>query len=61
MAEEYAEKYGLMQISGSDFHRYEDIGTGGIYIDKAIETEKELAHYMKTHRVRQKRGNFSVI
>ena len=55
LAEAYAKKHGLMEISGSDFHRHEDIGTGGIYIDKEIQTEKELAGYLKTHQVKLKK------
>lgn len=55
-AESYAKKHSLMQIAGSDFHRYEDVGTGGIYIDKGIETEQEFAAYLKTHFVRLKKN-----
>jgi len=51
-AEAFAVKHSLLQISGSDFHRHEDIGSGGIYIDEGIETEKELACYLKTHQVK---------
>lgn len=42
MAEDYAEKFGLCRSSGSDFHRPEDIGTGGILLERMPENEKEL-------------------
>lgn len=54
-AEIFAKKHSLLQISGSDFHSYEDIGRGGIYIDEAIETEKELAGYLKSHTAKLRR------
>ncbi|MCL2056193.1 MAG: PHP domain-containing protein [Oscillospiraceae bacterium] len=47
-AKAFGEKHGLLQISGSDFHRYGDEGRGGIWLDDAIETEKELAQYLRT-------------
>ena len=50
----YAKKHSLLQLAGSDFHRYEDVGSGGIYIDEGVETEKELAEYLKTHDVKLK-------
>ena len=53
-AETYAKKHSLLRLAGSDFHRYEDTGSGGIYIDEGVETEKELAEYMKTHDIRLK-------
>ena len=53
-AKAYADKHSLLRIAGSDFHRYEDTGTGGIYIDEAVETEKELAEYLKSNDVKLK-------
>ena len=50
----FAEKHSLLRIAGSDFHRYEDTGSGGIYIDEGVETEKELAEYLKNHHVKLK-------
>jgi len=51
MALDYAQRHSLLKISGSDFHRYEDLGRGGIYIDKGIETEKELAQFLRSRSV----------
>ena len=48
MALDYAQRHSLLKISGSDFHRYEDIGRGGIYLDEGIETEKELAQFLRS-------------
>ena len=45
---DYAQRHSLLKISGSDFHRYEDLGRGGIYIDSEIETEKELAQFLRS-------------
>jgi predicted metal-dependent phosphoesterase TrpH len=43
----FAEKHELLKISGSDFHQVQDVGSGGIYLDETVETEKELAQYLK--------------
>jgi predicted metal-dependent phosphoesterase TrpH len=55
-AEAHAKEHSLLQISGSDFHRYEDIGSGGIYIDKAVETEKELVQFLRTCDIKLKKS-----
>lgn len=40
LAFEYAEKYGLKMLSGSDFHRLEDAFTGGVIIDRKVNTSE---------------------
>lgn len=42
IAEIWAKKYGLMVTSGSDYHEYEDLGSGGIWFDKEIKDNKTL-------------------
>lgn len=41
-AVEFCEKNSLIPISGSDYHEYVDLGTGGMYFDKLPETSTEL-------------------
>ena len=42
IAEMWAKKYDLMVTSGSDYHEYEDLGTGGIWFNKEIKDNKTL-------------------
>ena len=42
IAEMWAKKYDLMVTSGSDYHEYEDLGTGGIWFNKEITDNKTL-------------------
>lgn len=42
MAAELARENNLIKISGSDFHRTEDLGKGGIRLSKRVKTSKEL-------------------
>ncbi len=43
LAYDYALKYGLRMVSGSDFHREEDAGMGGIIVPREITTPAQLA------------------
>lgn len=47
IAEVWAKKYDLMVTSGSDYHEYEDLGTGGIWFDKEIKDNKTLVEELK--------------
>jgi predicted metal-dependent phosphoesterase TrpH len=42
IAEAWADKYGLMKSSGSDYHRPEDVGKGGIITETPITDNTEL-------------------
>lgn len=42
-AEQFARDHGLVMISGSDFHEWEDLAMGGIYLEKKPRDSKELA------------------
>lgn len=42
IAEMWAKKYNLMVTSGSDYHEFEDLGTGGIWFNKEIKDNKTL-------------------
>lgn len=42
-ADEFAEKNHLVKLSGSDFHEWEDLAIGGIYLDRIPADSKELA------------------
>lgn len=48
IAEIWAKKYDLMVTSGSDYHEYEDLGSGGIWFDKEIKDNKTLVEELKT-------------
>jgi len=47
LAFDFALKHGLMMIAGSDAHRPEDVGRGGIRICSGISSSIELASWMK--------------
>ncbi len=47
IAEMWAKKYDLMVTSGSDYHEYEDLGSGGIWFDKEILDNKTLIEELK--------------
>ena len=47
-AEIWAKKHDLIGISSSDFHKEEDLGTGGIYFPEKISTEQELVRALKS-------------
>ena len=42
IAEAWADKYGLLKSSGSDYHRPEDVGKGGIITETLITDNTEL-------------------
>lgn len=48
---QFAKDHNLRSISGSDYHFKGGIG-GGIYIPESIETEKELAEYIKNNELK---------
>lgn len=48
IAEMWAKKYDLMVTSGSDYHEYEDLGSGGIWFRKEITDNKTLVEELKT-------------
>lgn len=47
----FAEENGLVKLSGSDFHEWEDLGRGGIYLDKMPADSKELAKMLLANQV----------
>lgn len=42
IARQWAERYHLPMVSGSDFHMMEDLGRGGIYTERDVETVTDL-------------------
>lgn len=42
-AEQFAKENGLVMLSGSDFHEWEDLARGGIYLNKKPTDSAELA------------------
>lgn len=53
LALRYAKDHDLLMISGSDFHRPEDLGTGGVIFDGEINNNKELVHALKENRIKK--------
>ncbi len=47
MAYAFAEKYGLLMISGSDSHRIEDVGRGGIILQRPVKSIHDLVTILK--------------
>jgi hypothetical protein len=56
MALSFAKGYNLKMISGSDFHRMEDLGRGGIATCEPINTSQELVRMLKEGKVSQLLG-----
>ena len=56
IAEAWAKKYDLMVSSGSDYHEFEDLASGGIYFNKEITDEKMLVEEMLKRDYRIKRA-----
>lgn len=44
----YAEDNALLSVSGSDFHQYEDVGRGGIWLPEDVDDNGKLVRYLKT-------------
>ena len=42
IAEMWAKKHGFITTSGSDFHEYEDLARGGVYLDRFVSDVKEF-------------------
>ncbi len=49
-AQAYADKHGLIGISGSDFHDYEDAGRGGIWFGEQIPSSRRIARALHSGR-----------
>lgn len=51
LAYKYAKERGLKMISGSDFHRSDDLGRGGIMIPKNAETMEEFIQLLEEEKI----------
>lgn len=51
-AAQYAASNGHIGIAGSDFHEYEDLGRGGIWLPDDIGDNNELTAYLTHHDVK---------
>jgi len=47
----FAKKHNLKMISGSDFHRTDDVGRGGIIIPRKVKTSAELFKLLKNDEI----------
>lgn len=54
IAQQWADRYGMRRISGTDFHQPIHIPTGGILTDTPIRTNDELAAVLRS-------GNYTVL
>lgn len=52
LAAEYVRNTGTKGISGSDFHRVEDLARGGIGVDRRIKNMDDLKHILKNNEYR---------
>ena len=48
-AADFAGSNNLLKLSGSDFHLYEDLGRGGIFLPDDINDNKKLVSYLKNN------------
>jgi len=51
LALEYAEKNGLIKLSGSDFHQRDDLARGGIIVSEVINSPSQLADIIWNGRI----------
>ena len=51
LALEYAEKNGLLKLSGSDFHQRQDLARGGILVPEEISNPLQLVDSMKNGKI----------
>jgi len=51
LALDFARRYNLIQISGSDAHQLTDVGVGGIYLDRRVSSSQEFAAYLRENPV----------
>ena len=54
MARDYAEHYGKVMTSGSDFHKMKDLAKGGIATPRTVTCSAELVELLKS-------GDYSLI
>ena len=50
LAEEFAKENDLIMLSGSDFHEYEDLNSGGIYLENLPTSNKELVEMLMARK-----------
>lgn len=50
-AYDYAVRYGLKMLSGSDFHQMQDTGRGGIILDEAPDNSAEFAEILRNNEI----------
>ena len=51
LAFEYAEKNGLIMLSGSDFHQRDDLARGGIIVSEEIRSPSELINAIRNGKI----------
>jgi predicted metal-dependent phosphoesterase TrpH len=51
LAYTYAKTHGLRMLSGSDFHRPEDVGLGGIIIAEEVRTTQDLMRLLRGNHI----------
>jgi len=56
LAEEFAKNNGLIMVSGSDFHEYEDLNNGGIFLKYLPKTNKEFVKMLRTEEITLYKG-----
>lgn len=56
IAEAWAKKYNLLVTSGSDYHEYVDLASGGIWFKEEIRTNEDLIRNLKSkdYRIKHK-------
>ncbi len=47
IAHAWADKFNLHKISGSDFHQTEDVGRGGLILNRTVKNNKELVDALR--------------
>ena len=48
---EFAKKYGLKELSGSDFHQYEDLARGGIIVTEPVNSSGDFVGILSENKV----------
>lgn len=54
IAKAWAQKFGMLETSGSDFHEREDFARGGVIFSQPVHTGRELVSALRRpHRIKE--------
>lgn len=55
----WAEQYHLLTVGGSDYHKYDDLGHGGICLNEKAESIHDIVKHLKIKLLKLSLGNWN--